>query len=94
MKGCTITKQCNAQRTELRNGIEEWREGKKQEWEETRFVDAGQMKLEKAAPQLLEALRQPAVMRSVCEPNHHNLDVLHLGCCSKCGGTKFKQTDA
>ena len=37
---------------------------------------------------------KPIVMRSVCEPNHHNLDVLHLGCCSKCGGTVFKQTDA
>lgn len=33
------------------------------------------------------------VMRSVCEPEHHNLDVLHLGCCSKCGKTQFKQTD-
>lgn len=39
-------------------------------------------------------LNKSVVMRSVCEPNHHNLDTLHLGCCSKCGGTRFKQTDA
>lgn len=36
---------------------------------------------------------KPTVMRSVCVPSHHNLDVLHLGCCSKCGGTRFSQTD-
>ena len=36
---------------------------------------------------------KPIVSGSVCEPGHHNLDILHLGCCSKCGGTKFSQTD-
>ncbi len=39
-----------------KNGVEEWREGKKQIWVETKFVDAQQMKLERAAPQLLNAL--------------------------------------
>lgn len=39
-----------------KNGIEEWRLDKKQEWENTTFVDAEQLKLEKAAPLLYKEL--------------------------------------
>ena len=47
----------------------------------------------------LEQLTIPVVVGSeeraelVCEQgNHsHNLDVLHLGCCTKCGGNKIRE---
>ncbi len=26
---------------------------------------------------------------STCTPNKHNLDVMHLGCCTNCGGNKI-----
>lgn len=41
-----------------KNGIEETREYKKQQWEETTFKDSGEKKLEDAAPELLEALQE------------------------------------
>ncbi len=39
-----------------KNGVEETREGKRQEWQETTFEDSGEKKLKDAAPELLEAL--------------------------------------
>lgn len=39
-----------------KNGMEEYREGRKQEWEDTTWQDSGYKNLEKAAPALLEAL--------------------------------------
>lgn len=39
-----------------KHGIEEMRDGHKQEWDETTFYDSGLSKLEAAAPELLEAL--------------------------------------
>lgn len=41
-----------------KNGIEEYREGHKQIWADTIFEDSEKRKLEDAAPQLLEALKQ------------------------------------
>ena len=39
-----------------RNGIEETREGHRQQWASTTFLDADVVRLEQAAPQMLEAL--------------------------------------
>lgn len=41
-----------------KNGVEEWRDGKKQEWQETFFENRKWQQLIASAPDLLEALQQ------------------------------------
>ena len=41
-----------------KNGIEEYREGRKQEWQDTTFYPADKKRLEDAAPELLSVLKE------------------------------------
>lgn len=65
-----------------KNGIEEWRDGKKQEWQDTVFYPIDKKRLEDAAPKLLDALK--VCFASLCTYSSHPIiekqvnDAIHL----------------